>query len=91
MEKIQLIEPIKLGGRDYIELEVRRPKVKDQLAAESVTGTDAKKEIWMFASLCGVSEEVIGELDLADYQQLQKAYQGFLTSAPKSAEGQFSA
>lgn len=33
----------------------------------------------MFANLCEVAPTVIEDLDLADYQALQKVYSGFLS------------
>lgn len=60
-------------------LHMRRPKVRDMLAAEKSKGTDAEKEIVLFANLCEVTPAEIEALDMVDYQQLQQAYQGFLS------------
>ncbi|QSB03235.1 phage tail assembly protein [Methylomonas sp. EFPC1] len=62
-------------------LNVRRPKVRDQLVADKTPGSEADKEIAMFANLCEVTPEEIQELDMADYKKLQAAYSGFLSSA----------
>lgn len=61
------------------ELNLRRPKVRDMLASDKTKGSDAEKEIALFANLCEVSPEEIGALDMADYKQLQEEYQGFLS------------
>lgn len=60
-------------------LVMRRPKVRDMLASEKAKGGDADKEITLFANLCEVAPSAIEALDMADYQQLQQAYQGFLS------------
>lgn len=76
---ITLKLPITVAGAAYTALTMRRPKVRDMLTAERAGGNDAEREIRTFANLCEVSPEVIEELDLADYQQLQQAYRGFLS------------
>jgi hypothetical protein len=60
------------------KLVMRRVKVRDTLAAQRAKGNDAEKEIYLFANLCEVTTEQIEALDMADYQQLQEAYTGFL-------------
>jgi hypothetical protein len=60
-------------------LTLRRPKVRDMLASDKTKGSDAEKEIALFANLCEVAPADIESLDMADYQALQKAYQGFLS------------
>lgn len=61
------------------ELNLRRPKVRDMLASDKTKGSDAEKEIALFANLCEVTPDEIGALDMADYQALQQAYQVFLS------------
>ena len=58
---------------------MRRAKVKDQLAVEKVGGSDAEKEIRLFSLLCNVPMELIEEIDIADYKQIQKEYGDFLS------------
>lgn len=85
MEKIVLDHPVNVDGLEIKTLGLRRPKVKDQLTADKAGGSDAEKEIRLFANLSEQPPAVIEELDLADYAKLQKAYTGFLSSAPGSA------
>jgi len=73
---IELSYPLDNGTA---QLNMRRPKVRDMLAADKAKGSDAEKEIAMFANLCEVAPSDIEALDMADYQALQKAYQGFLS------------
>ena len=60
-------------------LTLRRPKVRDMLAADKASGSDAEKEVRVFANLCEVAPAVIEALDMADYQALQERYAGFLS------------
>lgn len=79
MEKTQLTYPVEINGQTTNELNVRRPKVRDMLVADKAQGSEAEKEIRMFANLCEVEPGVIEGLDLIDYANLQKVYQGFLS------------
>ena len=79
MTEIKLQYPITVDGEEVAVLTMRRPKVKDQLAADKTTGTDAEKEIRMFANLCDIAPSALDELDLADYVKLQEVFTGFLS------------
>lgn len=81
-KKIDLDFPLDSGLKS---VNMRRPKVRDQLASEKTAGGEADKEVALFANLCEVSPDEISEMDMFDYQKLQKAYTGFLSSAPKNA------
>lgn len=74
--KIDLKYPLDNGTQ---ALTMRRPKVRDMLAADKAKGSDADKEIAMFANLCEVAPADIEALDMADYKALQQAYSGFLS------------
>ncbi len=82
---VKLNYPVTVGSVTTAELHVRRPRVADTLAMEKRGGSDADKEVAMFASLCEVAPEFIAELDLLDYKQLQKVYESFLSSRQASA------
>lgn len=79
MQTIELKHPVTIAGRETKTLSMRRPKVKDQLAADKSSGSNAEKEIRLFANLCEVEPSVIEELDLADYRRVQEVYGGFLS------------
>lgn len=68
-------------------LSVLWPVVRDMLAADKAAGTEAEKEVRMFAHLCEVAPGVIEALDLADYTTLQETYKGFLSSARVTSGG----
>jgi hypothetical protein len=78
-ESIKLKYPIMVEGSKLDVIQMRRPKVRDMLMADRLTGSDAEKEINIFANLCELPPEAMEELDVADYSQLQKAYQSFLS------------
>lgn len=75
---IKLDFPIKLDGKDVAELSVRRPKVRDQLAASKKTN-EQEREIFLFANLCQLSPDDIQNLDMKDYGKLQRVYLDFLS------------
>jgi len=83
METLTLAYPVEADGAPLAELTVRRPKVRDLLAAEKAGGGDAGREVRLFANLCQVSPATIEALDLADYNRLQEVYRGFLSPAPR--------
>jgi len=79
MNTITLKHPVTVETIDYKKLTLRRPKVRDMLAADKSSGSDAEKEVTIFCNLCEVSPAVIEELDLSDYKQLQDKYSHFLS------------
>ncbi|WP_341815458.1 phage tail assembly protein [Wolbachia endosymbiont (group B) of Idaea biselata] len=79
MQKIKLTEPIKIDGILVSEITLRRPKVRDRLAVERMSNNDAEKEVALIANLASISREAVEELDLADYNKIQGALQGFLS------------
>ena len=87
METIKLAHPIEADGGTVSALQLRRPVVRDMLAADKAAGAEAEKEVRMFANLCEVTPGVIEALDLTDYMALQEAYRGFLSSDPAMPDG----
>ena len=86
-QTIKLDYPVTAEGRTIDEITLRRPKVRDMLAADKGAGSEAEKEIRMFANLAEVAPAIIEGLDLADYQALQETYRGFLSSTPRTPAG----
>lgn len=78
-EEITLKHPVEFQGQTINTLNLRRPKVKDMLAAQKTKGSDAEREVAMFANLCEQDPRMIEELEMADYLQLQDTYSGFLS------------
>lgn len=76
---IELDFPISIDGVETSVLQMRRPKVRDQIALEKSNGmSDAEREIRFFSNLCEVSPDDIKALDLMDYAKLQKQFGDFL-------------
>lgn len=74
---ITLSRPADIGGVKVTVLRMREPTVGDQEIAFQITGSDAIKEITMFANLCGVAPDDVRKFPLRDYGRLQKAYSVF--------------
>jgi len=83
MSEIKLDYPAVVDGEKIERLNMRRPKVLDQKAANKSGTNDEGREITLFANLCDVDTKVIDELDLLDYQKLQETYTGFLSPGTK--------
>jgi hypothetical protein len=79
MTKVKLANPVKIDGKDIMELSLRRPKVRDRLAVERSSASDAEKEVQLIANLAELPVEVIEDTDLADYAELQRALTDFLS------------
>ncbi|MFM2476353.1 phage tail assembly protein [Celerinatantimonas sp. MCCC 1A17872] len=69
--------PVTVNNKEYTALEFRRPKVRDNLIADKQNEADADKEIALMALLSGVDQNVIHELDMADYAAGQQIIMGF--------------
>ena len=87
MSTVKLTHPIEADGGTVSALQLRRPVVRDMLAADKAAGSEAEKEVRMFACLCEVTPGVIEALDLTDYMALQETYRGFLSSGPPTPGG----
>ena len=75
---ITLQFPVTVEGVEVRSLMLRRPKVRDQLAAQS-GGSEMEREIRLFDNLTEQTPETIQDLDLKDYQALQEVFTGFLS------------
>lgn len=81
--EIELNFPVKVDGIETSVLQMRRPKVIDQLTFEKAQGmSDAEREIKLFANLCEVAPDDIKSLDLMDYAKLGEQYKTFLSPEP---------
>ena len=78
-QTLTLKRPLEHHGQSIDTLTLRAPRVRDMLAADQRTGSEMNKEIQMFANLTEQEPALIEALFLSDYQQLQRAYQDFLS------------
>lgn len=79
MQTILLNNPITVDGIAVSELTIRRPKVRDYLAMECLSGSDLSKEVTLTANLTSVTKETIEELDIADYAKVQEVLKDFFS------------
>ena len=85
---IVLKYPIMVDGRRLEQITLRRPKVKDQLAAEKTSGSDSAREVALLANLGSLTPADIEELDMFDYSAVQEELRGFFSQKPeKSGRG----
>lgn len=75
--KIVLDFPITVSGVEVSHLIMRRPKLRDDLAASKSGGSDEDKAVFLVASLCEVAPEDLMELDATDWNKLEKQVQDF--------------
>ena len=75
--KVELKYGIEIAGATVKVLHMRAPTVGDTLAADRLSGSDAEKEITIFANLCEIAPNDLHKMHLADYKRLQDAWRGF--------------
>jgi hypothetical protein len=82
---IKLDFPITSGAQLIQEITLRRPKVKDTLAAQKASGSQAEQEIRLVANLASLTPAEIEELDAADYARVQAVLARFFSPAPRNS------
>ncbi|RKR02583.1 tail assembly chaperone E/41/14-like protein [Kushneria sinocarnis] len=75
---ITLVRPASIAGVEQSALQMREPTVEDQIVASEMKGSDATREVAMFANLCEVSPDDIRRLPMKSFRRVQEAYAGFL-------------
>ncbi len=75
---VMLAHPFTFEGEQITTLQMREPRVKDVLPAQTVAMTAADAEVAVFAALTGQPPALIEELHMKDYLRLQAQYQDFL-------------
>jgi hypothetical protein len=75
--KITLDFPIKVSGVEVGHLMMRRPKVRDRVAASKGGGDDTDQALRLVASLCEVPVEDLMEMDDADWSKLESQVVAF--------------
>ncbi|WP_265042256.1 phage tail assembly protein [Wolbachia endosymbiont (group B) of Melanostoma mellinum] len=78
MKTITLSESITVDSISVSELSMREPKVRDLLAIERIEG-EALKEVALIANLASVPKEVVEDLCIKDYVEIQKVLKDFLS------------
>lgn len=89
MTKIDLEFPVTNGSETVKSITLRRAKVKDiekiQSAVEA--GGEIAGSIVSVSCLSGLPEDVVREIDGADYVRIAEAISGFLPGAKTGASG----
>lgn len=75
---ITLSRPADIGTAKTSAVRMREPTVGDQEVAAEMSGSEAAKEIAMFANLCELAPDDIRKLPMRDYKRLQTAFLGFI-------------
>lgn len=88
---IELGIPITVDGAEVKTLEMRRPKVKDQMRHHDNGEMTPESTAAMYADLMMIKYDDVMELDMSDYQKVGQAYEDFLaplaaTQAPPNSE-----
>ncbi len=88
--EIVLDVPIMRGEGETKTLTMRRPKVKDQMKHYDHGRDEMTTEgtFHMYADLCGLTPEEMGEIDLQDYPKFNDAYERFFEQAQMVRETQ---
>lgn len=75
---IQLSRALNIGGAPVTALRMREPTVRDNLSYDEMKGSDARKELNVFANLMEMDPKHIEALPIRDYRRVTAAYAGFL-------------
>lgn len=84
--KIELDYPVEIAGVETSFLIMRRPKVRDMLAAQKGgSGDEAEMGITLVANLCEITREDVLELDSADWDKCEAQVQAFKQARSRKA------
>lgn len=75
--EITLAKPADVAGAKLSKLTMREPSVRDLEAAQSYTGSEAAKEVQLFANLLEIGVDDVRALKLRNYKRVQEAYASF--------------
>lgn len=81
-EIVELRTPITVAGHRVTQIELREPRVRDQLAvdAQGAQG-DMQRDVALFALLSGLPPTTFHDLTLPDWNEVQRAYARFFRAA----------
>lgn len=80
--KIQLDTEFTVSGVKVPHLIMRRPKVRDRVAASKASTHEADQMCWLIASLCEIEISDLMEMDDLDFAKLEAQIQAFRTARP---------
>lgn len=90
MEKIDLQFPVTDGERTIAEVHLRRAKVRDLESLQKTIDADGEMagSIASVARLSGLSEDVVREIDAADFMTIVEAMGDFLPLSQSGPTGE---
>lgn len=80
--KIELAIPLKVSGVEVKHLIVRRPKVRDRVAAQKAASNEADQTLYLVSSLTEVTIDDLMEMDGSDFQRIENQVAAFLSARP---------
>lgn len=83
-QQVQLTYPVFIGETEVTSLSIRRPRVRDQLVADKQNKDNADKEVHLMSLLAEVEKDVILQLDMEDYEEVQNTIMGFRKKGSES-------
>ncbi|MGE4296927.1 MAG: phage tail assembly protein [Desulfovibrionaceae bacterium] len=75
---IKLRHPVKIEGQRIETLTMRAPLVRDVITARKASRDEMEQDAELYARCCGQPREVIDMLHMADWAQLDAAYNELL-------------
>lgn len=72
-------------GNPITTLRMREPKVMDRLKFSYMTGSEDEKDLAIISDLCETSVDVLKNLTIADYKQLEDQFVVFMVPPAKRA------
>lgn len=75
--KVLLAFPEKVGGVEVDHLVMRRPKVRDNIAASKACKDPVEQAAYLVASLCEISMDELGDFDQSNWALLEAQYVAF--------------
>lgn len=79
-KKIPLDYPFEFGGEKVTELNMRRSTCMEHIYNQEMDGSEIEMQHELFGNLCEVDPELFEEMDEADINQCQQAYEKMLES-----------
>jgi len=75
--KVMLAFPEMIGGVEVDHVEMRRPKVRDRIAASKACTDPQEAAAYIAASLCEIPLEEITAFDEANWKLIEAQYEAF--------------
>jgi hypothetical protein len=87
LQKFELAHPFEYRSKEYTEIEVRRPKVRDlKIFVKEAEGNAVAAMEKIIGNLADLDEKVITEIDLEDFAPIKKWFEGFLKFISDASE-----